>query len=296
MTALPVEPGQDASGGRIRALDGMRGLAAAGVMLLHFALQVPAADTPSVVLKWVLTTGPRLDLFFVLSGFLVTGLLYDAKPRPHYFRNFYARRMLRILPLYYGALLVLFVAPYLVNAPGASNFQVPFADQLWYWLYLQNFKPLPPLFVGVAWHLWSLAIEQQFYLVWPFVIFRTSREQAIRICGALIAVSIAYRIFGRFDGVGRGIVWPTPARLDGIAVGSAIALIMRGPIGLEGVRRRLRPIFALSVAYIAAFTLVMQLGLERRLLFPLYFTFTAVFFGCLLIYSMHAGQGSREVC
>lgn len=291
MTALPVESGQDLSRGRIRALDGMRGLAALGVMLLHFSIQLRPEHAPLKVLKLILGTGPRLELFFILSGFFVTGLLYEAKRRPHYFRSFYARRMLRILPLYYGALTVLFVMPHLVSAPGAASFQVPLDDQLWYWFYLQNFRPLPPLFIGLAWHFWSLAIEQQFYLVWPIVILKTSRESALRICGALIAVSISYRIFGDFDGVGRGTIWPTPARLDGIAVGSAIALIMRGPRGLEPLRRRLLPIFLLSVAYIAMFTVMGHLRLDRHTVFPIYFTSTALFFGCLLIYAVYVGDG-----
>ena len=291
MTALPVETGHESSIGRIRALDGMRGLAALGVMLLHFSLQLRPEHLPLKALKNVLVTGPRLELFFILSGFLVTGLLYDAKGRERYFRNFYARRMLRILPLYYGALTILFVMPHLISAPGAAAFQVPLDDQLWYWFYLQNFRPLPPLFIGLAWHFWSLAIEQQFYLVWPLVIYKASRETALKICGVLIAVSVTYRIFGNFEGVGEGTIWPTPARLDGIAVGSAIALIMRGPRGLEPLRRRLHPIFLCAVAYIAMFTIFGRLGLERRLIFPLYFVSTAVFFGSLLIYAIHAGHG-----
>ena len=287
MTALPVETPKG-SANRIHALDGMRGLAALGVMLFHFALQLRPEGLASTALKFVLVTGPRLELFFVLSGMLVTGLLYDAKNREHYYRNFYARRMLRILPLYYGALTILFVIPFVI---GAEQFQVPLRDQLWYWFYLQNFNPLPPRFIGLAWHLWSLAIEQQFYLVWPIVILRTSRVTALRICVALVLVSITYRTFGSFEGIGQGTIWPTPARLDGIAAGSAIALLMRGPRGLETVRRRLPLLLALSAGYIALHTTFDYMNVESRPLLPLYFTATATLFACLLVAAMHAGEG-----
>ena len=291
MTALPVETEQPKSISRIHTLDGLRGLAAIGVMLLHFANQLDPAGIATKAVKFALVTGPRLELLFVLWGFLVTGILFDAKGKPHYFRNFYARRMLRILPLYYGALTILFVMPYLVSAPGAAQFRVPLDDQLWYWFYLQNFKPLPPVFIGLSWHLWSLAIEQQFYLVWPIVIFRTSRETALKICGALVLIAITYRVFGRFDSVGRGIIWPTPARLDGIAVGSALALMMRGPHGLAPLRRYLTPVFLLSVVYISVHTGSGHMNFDRTGTFPLYFTSTAVFFGSLIVYAIFAGDG-----
>jgi peptidoglycan/LPS O-acetylase OafA/YrhL len=289
MTALPVETSTESKRARMRGLDGLRGVAALGVMLYHFAMQTRPEHAPLEMLKLALIAGPRLDLFFVLSGFLITGLLYDSKRKENYYRNFYARRMLRILPLYYGALTILFVMPYLVPAPGAAAFRVPFEDQIWYWLYLQNFRPLPPVFIGLAWHLWSLAIEQQFYLVWPIVILNTSRETALKICGALIVTSILYRTFGSFEGVGARTVWPTPSRLDGIAVGSALALMLRGPKGLEPARKMLLPIFAVAVGYISWY--VSRRGGDRTDLFPLYFTSTAVFFGCMVVYAMYIGDG-----
>ena len=270
----------------------MRGLAALGVMLYHFGMQLRPGDFPTKALQWVMITGPRLELFFVLSGFLVTGLLYDAKNRPDYYRNFYARRMLRILPLYYAALIVLFVVPYLVSVPGIENYRIPLRDQLPYWFYVQNFQPLPPRFAGLAWHFWSLAIEQQFYLVWPIVILKTSRTTALKICVGLVLMSILYRVFGNLEGVGQYVVFPTPARLDGIAIGSAIALIMRGSSGLEPLRRRLTGIFLLSVAFIATFIVLDYFPVDRRPMSHLYFTFTGLFFGSLLIYAIHAGNSA----
>ena len=290
MTALPLETPKASGRQRFSGLDGLRGVAAIGVMLYHFAMQTRPEHTPLAVLKLVAIVGPRLDLFFVLSGFLITGLLLDSKHKEHYYRDFYARRMLRILPLYYGALTILFVVPHLIPVEGAVRFQVPFKDQIWYWLYLQNFRPLPPLFIGLAWHLWSLAIEQQFYLIWPIVILKTSRETALKICGVLIVTSILYRIFGHFGAAGR-TVWPTPSRLDGIAVGAALALMMRGPTELRTVRKWLGPIFLTAVAFIATYVAVGRMGYDRRALFPLYFTSTALFFGSMVVYAIHMKNG-----
>ena len=111
-----------------------------------------------------------VELFFILSGFLITGILYDARNKPHYFRNFYMRRLLRIFPLYYGVLaLVFFVAPLI------PLFQGPTLDylvdrQAWAWLYAVN------IYIAIQgdWsfsyleHFWSLAVEEHFYFVLAF--------------------------------------------------------------------------------------------------------------------------------
>jgi peptidoglycan/LPS O-acetylase OafA/YrhL len=103
-----------------------------------------------------------VDLFFVLSGFLITRILLAAKGTSDYFTSFYTRRILRIFPLYYGMLLLLFVRPFDRIAEALP----PKADHLWYWLYLSHWSALlhvsNPDAMG---HLWSLAVEEQFYLV-----------------------------------------------------------------------------------------------------------------------------------
>src|SRR5882672_5687186 len=96
---------------RIPALDGLRGVAILMVLLNHF---LPDRNyAPSRVMTWLSNAARSgwagVDLFFVLSGFLITGILIEAKASPHYFRNFYMRRVLRIFPLYYGALVLVFV-------------------------------------------------------------------------------------------------------------------------------------------------------------------------------------------
>jgi peptidoglycan/LPS O-acetylase OafA/YrhL len=220
----------------IPALDGLRGCAILAVLLLHFtsALAAPAS-APARAIKQVSSLGwTGVDLFFVLSGFLITGILADAKETPHRYRTFYARRALRILPLYYGFVLLLFIVPPLI---GARAYTTSFADQLPYWLYLQNFRPMSSGALDFAAHLWSLAIEEQFYLVWPLVIFTFSRTAALRICAGCLVGALAYRVFSVFtvDDL-RAVYFHTFGRIDGLALGGAIALMARGGGGVARLR------------------------------------------------------------
>ena len=133
-----------------------------------------------------------VTLFFVLSGFLITGILWDTRGSSHWWRNFYVRRILRISPLYYGALL-------LVAATAAIQHNTHGIAGLWvYALYLQNvpwiqdtgasFRPLP------LFHFWSLAVEEQFYLFWPFLLRAVqSVKQAKRACIGIFLLSTAFR-------------------------------------------------------------------------------------------------------
>jgi peptidoglycan/LPS O-acetylase OafA/YrhL len=270
------------------ALDGLRGVAVLLVVMLHLTMQVhDPSGIGSAVLKRVFFFGwSGVDLFFVLSGFLITGILDDAKGTSNYFRVFYARRMLRILPLYYAALLVVFVIPRLVNTAGAERFVVPLKDQLWYWFYLQNFHPLPELFYGLVGHFWTLAIEEQFYLVWPVIILVLSRRSALWHCGMLVLLSIAYRAV-------HGHVIPafgsyaTFAHLDGLAVGSALALLYRTPGAIGWIRRRL-PVIA-TVAVVV--TVVVYTGGRRQIRPVLLRTCVAIVYGCLLVYAVERRHG-----
>jgi peptidoglycan/LPS O-acetylase OafA/YrhL len=203
----------------------------------------PAYDDPSFAgraLERVCGLGFRgVDLFFVLSGFLITGILCDTKARPSYFRNFYARRALRIFPLYYTVLLFTLV---LLPTVGLAT-SAPFADGRqyapWLWLYGTN--------ILIAWkgewcfgafdHFWSLAIEEHFYLVWPLVVFLCSRVTAIKVCLGAILLSVAARAAWLVGG-GNEIATETFTlfRVDALALGGLLALVARGPSGLETFR------------------------------------------------------------
>jgi peptidoglycan/LPS O-acetylase OafA/YrhL len=171
---------------RLPTLDGLRGVAILLVLLSHLTLYSEMSTTTlldrayqrATLAGWV-----GVDLFFVLSGFLITGILLDLKGSSRFFRTFYARRVLRIFPLYYAFLAIFYIAlPQLLS----SKDQVLrlLADQKWYWLYLQNLQmardgwPVPKYLA----HFWSLAVEEQFYLIWPLGVLKYGRRGLIAVC------------------------------------------------------------------------------------------------------------------
>lgn len=269
---------------RLPALDGLRGLAALAVVLLHLTMQVSPHSLPAVAVKDLFALGwTGVDLFFVLSGFLITGLLVSAKGSTNYFRVFYARRMLRIFPLYYVALIFLFGMPMLVTLP--HNFHIPWREQLWFWFYVQNFHWVKE-YAGWTGHLWSLAIEEQFYLVWPLVILLTSRKQAIKVCIGLITLSVLYRIYAMNSSPHLDIYYVTQARLDGLSIGSAIALLVAEPGWLIRLRRY-APMIAISALIVFAVSLP-NVPFARQFLLPFGYLGIAAFYGCLLIAALCA--------
>ena len=151
----------------IPQFDALRGLAVSIVMLYHLHKDVPALHLHTLFRHgWV-----GVDLFFVLSGFLITGILVESKDSPRYLRNFYARRILRIWPLYFALLLVCFLLIPWVKPESARALKEACGPPFVYFLFLQN---LFPTYVGIGplTITWSLAIEEQFYLFWPLAVWR----------------------------------------------------------------------------------------------------------------------------
>src|SRR5215469_18085954 len=143
------------------------------VMVLHFVgLRTPYTLGQRVVVKAAGYGVLGVDLFFVLSGFLITGLLLDSKGEPHAYRNFYARRILRILPLYYGVLVVCFLPlPLVIRLP--PWFEAVRDHQVWLWTFTSNvFIALHGSWAALTYlsHFWSLAIEEHYYLLWPWIV------------------------------------------------------------------------------------------------------------------------------
>ncbi len=228
---------------RIPALDGLRGLAILLVLLHHETVMEGASRFDQLWQRFAHFGWCGVNLFFVLSGFLITGILFDSKEQHSYFRNFYARRTLRIFPLYYAVVFVsLVVVPHLVHAKTPDH-QIP---EFWYWTYMSNF-----LVARLGhWHhfldvSWSLAIEEQFYLVWPMVVLLCSRRLLMWICAGMM---LAAPIF-RFAVVQTGHSFITayvltPSHLDSLGIGAWLALTARGPTGLN----RLLPTARIAVA------------------------------------------------
>jgi len=208
MTPIPFIP----------ELDGVRGIAVSLVLLFHL-------QTPFFGIGWC-----GVDLFFVLSGYLITTILLATKDSPHFFKNFYARRVLRIFPLYFSALFVVFF----VALPVAERLQlahkVPFSEQLWYWLYLSNWRNASGHILYYLSHFWTLAVEEQFYLVWPFVVFFLSRRSLLKVSAGAILICLAARSALCWNAawtefLHRGTIF----RMDDLAWGALLALAVSDP-------------------------------------------------------------------
>ncbi len=227
----------EAADGRVGWLDGVRGLAVISVMVFHFDFlaRQDRALPMDVVLDKVTGLGwAGVDLFFVLSGFLITGILVDTRGAPNALRNFYARRVLRIFPLYYAFLVALFIVLPALHHVRSPQYVWLRASQGWFWLYLTNVWVLlrngvaASLF-GTA-HLWSLAVEEQSYLLWPAVVLACGRRGTLAACAAALGLSPLLRLLMFREGVSPYVMYTfTFSHLDGLAFGAALALVIRSP-------------------------------------------------------------------
>ena len=244
--------------GYIKGLDGLRGIAILLVMLFHFRRY----DFGEVGLDigWV-----GVQMFFVLSGFLITRILLNEKHQniSKYLKNFYWRRSLRIFPVYFAYLIALTISYWLIGFPNSLG-----EKAAWLYTYTYNFTRLFPDWTHSVFftHLWSLSVEEQFYLVWPILIFffRSKSLQFIIIC--IIVISPLARwvfadillIYTSLDhqAVGEALYWFTLSHLDAFAWGGAIPIFKLQ----EKIKR-------LDLFCLLLFTTVLVVGIVNLMLF-----------------------------
>lgn len=240
-----------------------------------------------------------VDLFFVLSGFLITGILFDSLGDESFFRKFYARRALRIFPLYYGVVLVFFaLTPILHFQWGFHGWLIA--------LYLQNFDPSsamsfsPGRGIGV-YHFWSLDIEEQFYLVWPAVVFFLRSRRAVLIAtvvGSAGALILRFILLGMGTSV-LAIHVATICRLDSLLIGGTLAMLYRMRAWTY-VQRWAPLVFSIAAILIVA-SIMAEDALEAHARLNTYwtdgirYTVLAIGFACLVAWSLQAGSVCERI-
>jgi peptidoglycan/LPS O-acetylase OafA/YrhL len=173
----------------------------------------------------------------VLSGFLITGILVDARGSGSYYKAFYARRALRIIPAYYGFLFIIFVVLPAFNLGAGDNYMLARQHQGWYWLHLTNIMmaigELPGRGPYPNTLFWSLAVEEQFYFIWPVIVAMCSTDTLRKVCIAGIVACVVLRIVGALAGVSGLTLSVIPiTRGDTLFVGGLLAIeYRRGGLG-----------------------------------------------------------------
>ena len=289
--SFPETPESALSAARLPSLDGVRGIAILIVVVHHITQACwPSARARSSAIRELLYTGwTGVDLFFELSGFLITGILLDTKDSPRYFRSFYARRILRIFPLYYVVLSLILLA--------AHNFWrisllVPRPELWkWYYLYLNNWL-VPDLAPNIMGHFWTLAIEEQFYILWPLAVWLLPRRFIAYACLGGIAVSVAVSGFITLSHSSLDLLRNTVTRgFPTLLTGAVLACVVRNhPLGSKARKW----IYALGAFCLLTFVLGVYLPDQPqiwRLIWPLRL---AIGFGAIVLYAFVRDQQIRK--
>lgn len=243
-------------------LDGLRGLAILMVMFGHFIVVGKNLEVSTPWHRFLQSGYLGVDFFFVLSGFLITGILIDSKNRTPYFRVFYWRRALRIFPLYYGLLAVSWLTVRWLT-PSDQALLTGNDSPAWFWLYASNIGMAAkgswlesPTWVGLG-HFWSLAVEEQFYLVWPLLIYVLPGKWFERLC-ILLVVCSPFIFHPLAEWLGNVPAYAsTLSRLGVLAAGGWLAVLWR--------KEEVWPVLSRYFPYLAAGSGLLLL-LERTVL------------------------------
>jgi peptidoglycan/LPS O-acetylase OafA/YrhL len=262
-------------------LDTLRGLAVLAVLLHHgFYWRYGSSSFAPWVRPFMSATRfgwVGVNLFFVLSGFLITGILLDSKDKPHFYRRFYTRRALRILPAYYALLILLLIF---------RTSSVAFVGLSFF--YLANMTE----FFGVPCAygpLWSLAVEEHFYLLWPAVVRNVTTRRLAVVSASIVVFVPILRAVSFALGYGGGLDWYTWFVADGLAAGSLLAVVLRTAITRMQVWK-LSCILLASASALGIAAYPFGIDTRSRLLGAgLQFTLINAFFAGILLLFLLAG-------
>jgi peptidoglycan/LPS O-acetylase OafA/YrhL len=276
----------------IPIIDGMRAYAVLMVCQLHFFLIDESSlykfnKFIGVILFKLSDFGHRgVDFFFIVSGFLITGILLDSKKSNKYFSAFYGRRFLRIFPLYYFVLAVsFFILPHLLQVDAAAGAVIK--NQAWLWTYTSNFSRV----VGFSgwdsgltfpWfgHFWTLCVEEHFYIFWPLLVYYASEKWLPRIMWIIVAFSSLAVLIDFFTGYSIPILqWATIPYAGVLSLGGLIAWYKHNPRKYEHLIR-----FSKKYILFLATALLLVIFIPRQYrVYDILAFFSSITFFCLLL-------------
>ena len=285
---------------RVPEWDGIRGLAILMVVFHHFGnIQPGIGGVPGVIRGVVPLLWTGVDLFFVLSGFLLGGILMRHRESGNYFRTFYLRRVCRILPLYFLWMALFFAVPILFappNRPGwySTIFQqnIPHFPNWVYLFFLQNLFMAKTGYAVAHWigPTWSLAIEEQFYLVIPFIIWLVPPWRLLAVLLALLVLVPVFRLYLYLYHSGIFAYVLLPCRADSFLLGVLCAYLLRDEqlrARMERHRNGVRAAFVVLAAGMAGLTIFSNrsgTGLLYSFEMATFgFTWIALFYACLIL-------------
>jgi len=284
---------------RIPQIDGLRGIAIIGVLVFHLFVEGIDYEQSHWLVNYFAEASKfgatGVALFFVISGFLIGGILIDNRDSPNYFKAFYLRRIFRIFPLYYGLILIFYVLSYsnsyhLIRMP---EWMLGFTfSSKWYLIFAQNFAMVRDGNFGtpILAPTWSLAVEEQFYLTLPFIIRFVPRNLLTSIilvlfCSATIFRAVIwYQTSNQF--ATRHLM---PSCFDLLMIGVLIAILLRAPKSSTLIERHGRSliigVFGILTICLSIFNYLVLKNLpilsENPFIFV--FTFLSLIYGLLLI-------------
>ena len=277
---------------RIPQLDGLRGIAIGLVLLHHYIFQLhpPMPDWLSAVLLPIAELGwSGVDLFFVLSGFLIGGILVDARASPNYYRTFYVRRSFRILPLYSLLVFIGFLLVELGSHGGAAMKGVSLNPAPWryYFTFTQNFYFAQHTdIINYLQITWSLAVEEQFYLTLPLLVRKIDEN---KLLGVVIGMAIFFGVL-RTALYWSGSINPMQAyvlpfcRFDSLFIGVACALLQRRPAVQSWLEKHPRLLIGAVLASASVFFFMdHRLWTKNIFLHTAGFSIIAIFYACVMM-------------
>ena len=288
---------------RMPVVDGLRGLAIIAVLVFHFAHFGVTFGTSAWERYYQNVAGMGwvgVDLFFVLSGFLITGILIDARNSSNYFVVFYFRRAIRIFPLYYLSLaLLMTLAPFSSRVVQHQSQMVQPIAKLLAWLYLLNIQIAIGSFSAIPvylQHLWSLAIEEQFYALWPLIVRRLDKKLLVVVCVGMAIVSLVLRVIFRWLGLDAAAYVFTFCRLDALAIGALVAVAVRQANNWKTAIRIAPLVMASTLGALIVLAVVVGVSYENFWMGTVGISLWAIMFGSslvLLLAANHSGLAYR---